>query len=181
MRGSATRWIVTAAMVVTVMLGNSSLAYAQAGTSALAGTVKDAQGGVVPGATITVLNPATGATRTAVSGEQGVFNVLGLPPGTYNVKVELSGFKTYVRENVPLRVDSTTQVDAVLTVGALAETVMVLETTPIINSTDASLGNAMTQHADSAAAARSAESRRPAQPPDRCRVSADAAISAAAR
>ena len=57
----------------------------------------------------------------------------------------MTGFKTYIRENVPLRVDSTTQLDAVLPVGALAETVTVIEATPIINTTDASLGNTMTQ------------------------------------
>ena len=57
----------------------------------------------------------------------------------------MTGFKTYIRENVPLRVDSTTQLDAVLPVGALAETVTVIEATPIINTTDASLGNSMTQ------------------------------------
>ena len=145
MRGSPLRWNVTAAVVVALILGVASLAHAQAGTAALSGTVKDAQGAVIPGATVTASHPATGATRTAVSGSQGGFSLLGLPPGTYNVKVELTGFKTYVRENVPLRVDSTTQVDAVLSVGAIAEVVTVAETTPIINTTDASLGNVMTQ------------------------------------
>ena len=145
MRGSASRWILVAVLVVAAILGVSSNAYAQAGTAALAGTVKDAQGAVVPGATVTATNPATGTTRTGVSSERGVFNFLGLPPGTYTVKVELTGFKTYIRENVPLRVDSTTQLDAVLPVGALAETVTVIEATPIINTTDASLGNSMTQ------------------------------------
>ena len=145
MRGSASRWILVAVLVVAAILGVSSNAYAQAGTAALAGTVKDAQGAVVPGATVTATNPATGTTRTGVSSERGVFNFLGLPPGTYTVKVELTGFKTYIRESVPLRVDSTTQLDAVLPVGALAETVTVIEATPIINTTDASLGNSMTQ------------------------------------
>ena len=91
------------------------------------------RGSRIPGATVTAVNPATGASGTGVSGEQGVFSFLGLAPGTYTVKVELTGFKTYVRENVPLQVDTTTQVDAVMTVGELAETVTVTEATPIIN------------------------------------------------
>lgn len=131
--------------MTVVMLAISASAWAQAGTAALTGTVKDTQGGAIPGATVTVSNPATGVTRTAVTGDRGVYTVPGLSPGTYNVKVELSGFKAHVREQVPLRVDSTTQVDAELTVGALSETVTVIEATPLINATDASLGNVMSQ------------------------------------
>lgn len=142
---AAIRWTATAVVLTAVLLGISTSTWAQAGTAALSGTVRDAQGGVIPGATVTVSNPATGVTRTAVTGDRGVFGVPGLAPGTYTVKVELSGFKTYVREQVPLRVDSTTQMDAELTVGALAETVTVTEATPIINASDASLGNVMTQ------------------------------------
>ena len=70
MRGSASRWILVAVLMVAAILGVSSNAYAQAGTAALAGTVKDAQGAVVPGATVSATNPATGATRTGVSSER---------------------------------------------------------------------------------------------------------------
>lgn len=146
MRGSAlVRWKLALGLLFIASLGIPSQAWSQAGTASLTGIVTDAQGAVIPGATITVTQPATGATRTGVSGERGVFQFPGLTPGIYTVKVELSGFKTYVRENVPLRVDSTTEVDAVLAVGELAETVTVTEATPIINATDASLGNVMTQ------------------------------------
>ena len=146
MRGcAATRFQLTLGILLTVMLGLSSDAWAQAGTASLTGTVKDAQGAVIPGATVTATQPATGSSRTVVSGEQGRFSFPGLQPGVYDVKVELSGFKTYVREKVALQVDSTTQVDAVLEVGALTETVTVHQAAPIINATDASLGNVMTQ------------------------------------
>ena len=146
MRGcAATRWKVTLGVLLAVMIGFSSNAWAQAGTATLTGTVKDAQGSVVPGATVTAAQPATGSTRNTTTNVQGVFTFPGLTPGLYNVKVELTGFKTYVRENVPLQVDSTTQVDALLQVGELAQTVTVTEATPIINASDASLGNVMTQ------------------------------------
>ena len=148
MRGcAANRWKVTLGVLLAVILGVSPLVYAQAGTAALAGTVKDPQGGVIPGATITVTNPATGATRSGVSNQQGAFNFPGLPPGTYTMKVELAGsnFKAFEHQNVQLRVDSTTTIDAVLAVGSLTDTVTVTEATPIINTVDASVGSVMNQ------------------------------------
>jgi hypothetical protein len=128
-----------------VILGVSSLAHAQAGTAALSGTVKDGQGAVVPGATLTVTLPATGAVRTGTSNQEGAFNFPGLPPGTYSLRVELTGFRPVIHEKVELRVDSTTQLDVVLAVGALTDTVTVTEATPIINTTDASVGATLSQ------------------------------------
>jgi hypothetical protein len=127
------------------MLSLASLAWAQSGSGNLTGTVTDAQGAVVPGATITATNTATGAVRTSVSNDRGVFSLPGLRPGNYTVKAELSGFQTYVHENVTVRVDSTTDFTAVLKLGSLTETVTVTEATPIINTTDASVGTTMSQ------------------------------------
>ena len=134
-----------AAILGTVLLCASNLVWAQAGTAGLSGTVKDAQGGVVPGATITATHLATGAVRVGVSNERGAYSFPALPSGSYTVKVELSGFRTAVHENVLLRVDSTTQLDSVLATGAITELVTVHETTPIINTTDASVGNTMSK------------------------------------
>ncbi len=144
-RCAVTRFTVTLGVLLTVMLGTSSQAWAQAGTSTLTGTVKDSQGGVMPGVTVTATQPATGSSRNTVSGEQGVYRFPGLAPGLYNVKFELQGFKTYVRDQIALQVDTTTQVDALMSVGELTQTVTVTEATPIINVSDASLGNVMTQ------------------------------------
>src|SRR5437762_14256145 len=60
----------------------------------ITGEVKDSSGGVVPGATVTVVNKGTNATRTTASNEVGLFDFPALPPGTYTVTTELSGFKT---------------------------------------------------------------------------------------
>ncbi len=130
-------------MLAAMLLAVASLASAQAGTAGLSGTVKDSQGGIIPGATISATHVATGAVRTGVSNESGAFNLPALAPGIYNVRVELSGFGPSVHESVLLRVDSTTQIDAVLKVGGLTETVTVTESTPIINTTDASVGQTM--------------------------------------
>jgi hypothetical protein len=100
---------------------------------------------VLPGATITATQTATGATRTTVSNESGVFNMPGLPPGNYTLKVELSGFRTWQHENVILQVDTVTKADAQMAIGGVAETVTVTEATPILNTADASVGQVMNQ------------------------------------
>ena len=109
----------------------------------MSGTVKDSQGAVIPGATVTVANKATGASRAGVTNDTGSYSFPGLGPGNYTLRIELTGFTPYVHENVILRVDTTTQADAVLGLGGVAETVTVTEATPIINTTDASVGQTM--------------------------------------
>jgi len=140
---SGSRSLVIAALSALLLIATPQFASAQAGTAGLAGTVKDAQGAVIPGATVSATNNATAATRTSSTNDDGAYNLPGLQPGTYTVKFELAGFKTLQHDAVPLRVDTTTQIDAVLAVGNLAETVTVTESTPIINTTDASVGNAL--------------------------------------
>lgn len=144
MEWSVARWRVWLLLVV-LSVSSAEAVWAQAGTAALAGTVTDTQGGIIPGATVTARQAATGAVRTIVSNESGAFSMPGLRPGPYIVRVELTGFQTFLHEKVVLQVDSTTRVDAVLSVGAVAATVTVTESTPIINTTDASVGQTMNQ------------------------------------
>ncbi|HET9265079.1 MAG TPA: carboxypeptidase-like regulatory domain-containing protein [Vicinamibacterales bacterium] len=126
-----------------LLLALPAILWAQAGTATVSGTVRDTQGAVLPGATITITQTSTGAVRSTVTNETGSYSMPGLPPGEYVLKIELPSFSPYIRENVLLRVDSTTQVDAQLALGGLAETVTVTEATPIINTTDASIGATM--------------------------------------
>ena len=80
----------------------STAAFAQGGgvTSSLSGTVVDAQGGVIPGASVAVKNNATGVEYTAVTAEQGSFTIPAIDAGTYTVTISLMGFKTAVLNNV---------------------------------------------------------------------------------
>jgi hypothetical protein len=133
------------AVLAALALAWPTFAWAQAGTATVIGTVKDSQGAVLPGATVSVTNTATGAVRSTVTNETGSYNMPGLPPGSYVLKVELASFSPYTRENVLLRVDTTTQVDAQLALGGLAESITVTEATPIINTTDASVGQTMSR------------------------------------
>ena len=75
------------------------------------------------------------------TGENGNYRFVALPPGTYELKVEMDGFRTAVRERMQLRVDSPTTLDVSLVVGSLAETVQVTAETKALNTSDASLGN----------------------------------------
>ena len=120
-------------------------ACAQSGTSSLTGRITDQQQAVLPGATVTVTNTATGGARSAVSNDSGLYQFTALPPGTYNLKIELSGFRTAQIEKLELNVDSQTRSDVQLALGSMNETVAVTAETPIINTTDASLGNTINE------------------------------------
>ena len=88
-------------LLAAAVLGLATDARAQSASS-LTGTVKDSSGGALPGTTVTVVNPTQAMTQTAQTGPQGIFVFAQLLPGTYSLKVELSGFKTVERSNVIL-------------------------------------------------------------------------------
>jgi hypothetical protein len=134
LRGSACVWL------LAFLLVGAGQAWGQAGTGTLVGTVKDVQGGVLPGATVLATQTTTGASRTTVTNDSGNYTFAALAPGGYTVRIELGGFQVFVRENVDVRVDLTTRVDATMAIGAVTETVTVVEATPVINVTDASVG-----------------------------------------
>ena len=127
-------------MVIAAWLAGTTTAAAQAGTAALSGTIKDEQGGALPGVTVTATNTA-GLVRSASTDETGTYHLLALPPGEYDVRAELSGFRTAVREKLPLPVDVTTRFDVQMAIGALTETISVHGEVSPINVSDASLGN----------------------------------------
>ena len=83
---------------VTPVLGQSTA------TGTLTGIVRDGNGGVLPGVTVTALQPLTGLTRNGVSGTQGEWTLPTLPPGDYTLTFELAAFKKLVRPNVSRRV-----------------------------------------------------------------------------
>jgi hypothetical protein len=91
----------------------------------IVGVVKDAQGGIVPGATVTIVNRSTNLTREAVTDAQGAYNFVNVLPGPYDVKVALTGFREGVRSNVPVTIGQIARVDMTLEVGALTESVTV--------------------------------------------------------
>ena len=131
----------TLALAAALLLAVAGLSSAQTGTAGLRGKVTDAQGAVIPGATVVLTNARTGLTREAVTDASGDYQFVAMPPGTYTLKIELTGFRTAVFSNVPLPVDITATQNVKLEVGEITETVEVTAVTTVINTTDASMGN----------------------------------------
>ena len=99
-------------------------AFAQS-NSEITGIVTDQTGAVVAGAKITLSDPDTGSVKSSVSGGTGLYNIPGLNPANYNLKVSAKGFQTYAQNNVIVNVSSTIRVDVKLTIGAESQTVTV--------------------------------------------------------
>src|SRR3954454_21044337 len=114
------------ACLAVILASFVSLAGAQ-DTGTVSGTVLDASAQVVPGATISLANEASGDSRTAVSDDRGGVAFRAVPPGSYTVRIELSGFRTLVQtRNV---VNASARLDLgrlTLEVGQLAEVVSVV-------------------------------------------------------
>ena len=134
-------WARLASVVALVGLVFAGTARAQSGTAALYGKVTDQSDAALPGVTVTITDPAAGITRSTVSDAEGGYQFLALPPGTYAVKAELTGFRTATREKVELPVDVRTKMDLPMAIGQMSETVEVTSMVSPINTTDASLGN----------------------------------------
>ncbi len=97
-------WLVVPVILLVLALG--TFAAAQSATTSLHGTITDAKGLVVAGATVTINNPATGFSRIVKTDDQGSYQFLEVPPSTYVMTVTASGFATTKRENVVLQVSS---------------------------------------------------------------------------
>jgi hypothetical protein len=127
--------------VLLVLLATPT--WAQTATSSIRGTVTDAQSRVVVGATVTITNRATNATRTLRTNETGGFSFELVTPGTYRVVTEAAGFRTKAVDGVQAAVAKISEIDVQLEVGAKNEVVEVQssEQAALVNTQDASLGN----------------------------------------
>jgi hypothetical protein len=102
----------------------------------VAGEVKDAQGGVLPGVTLTLESQDRGFVRTAVTDEQGRFRFSQVPLGRYTVQASLTGFQPRTIQNNLVEAERETMVNVTLAVGGVAETVVVEGSTPIVDPTN---------------------------------------------
>jgi hypothetical protein len=125
------RWFVL--LIATLFLGVASAGVAQISTGNIYGTVSDAQGGVLPGATVSVVAKSIGgAPRTTVTDTGGQFRFLNLDNATYTVTVELPGFTKQARD-VIVNTGVNVQIPFTLAVGGLAETVVVTGASPVVD------------------------------------------------
>ncbi len=120
-----------------------ALAFSQTYQGGVRGAVRDADGGVLPGTTVTLTNAQTGAVRTSVTNERGEYVFASVAPGTYNLGVELSGFAPFQREALEVGVQTFLVQDVSLQVGGIAESVTVTGETPLIETANASMASAI--------------------------------------
>lgn len=119
---------------------------AQTGTTSLHGTILDKTGAAVAGAKVTLLNTAQGIPRETMSGSDGGYEFLALPPGPYALTVEMAGFRKFQLSKVQLLVNSPATYNVTLQVGSAAQTVEVSAQVQALNTTDASLGSAFSEN-----------------------------------
>ncbi len=114
---------------------------AQDARGAIVGTVTDATGAVVPNATVDVVSKAMGTVISLRTNDSGLYTATFLIPGKYQVKVEISGFKKFLRDDVEVRVGDRLTIDIRLDVGATEQSVTVTGETPLLSTETSSMGS----------------------------------------
>ncbi|HXG89277.1 MAG TPA: carboxypeptidase regulatory-like domain-containing protein [Vicinamibacterales bacterium] len=109
------------------------------------GTVTDNSGAIMPGVTVTVSSPALIQPQVQVTGDDGSFRFLALPPGTYVVGFELAGFQSVKREGIRVVINQTLTVDQKLELATLQETVTVTGESPVVDTSTTTLGTNFTK------------------------------------
>ncbi|MGA8767663.1 MAG: TonB-dependent receptor [Candidatus Acidiferrales bacterium] len=118
---------------------------AQVTFGTVTGTVVDASGGTISGATAKLTNLGTNETRSMQTGSSGIFAFPNLIAGLYRVEVQAEGFKHFVQNNVEVQVGVSTRVDATLEVGSKEQTVVVTTEAPPLQTDNASLGTTISR------------------------------------
>ncbi|HEV8038574.1 MAG TPA: TonB-dependent receptor [Bryobacteraceae bacterium] len=127
--------------LIVLALLCSALAYGQADTATIVGTVRDSSGAVIVGGTITVTDTDTGTKTVTRTDSTGNYVVTPLRIGNYTVAVEAPGFKTETHSGIVLQVQDRLRVDFTMQVGAVSDAVNVQESVPVIQTESSSLGD----------------------------------------
>jgi outer membrane receptor protein involved in Fe transport len=123
-----------------VLMAIGAPVHAQQTTGTIAGRLVDAQGAAVPGVTVTGRNAQTGFVRTGVTDGEGIYRLTALPVGTYDLTAELQGFTTIENKGIVLNVGQTLDVDMILKLASVQESVTVTGETPLIETSSSSVG-----------------------------------------
>ena len=116
-------------------------AWAQVSTAEINGRVSDSSGAVLPGATVTMTQTATGLTRSVVTDASGSYLISNLPTGPYRLEVSLQGFRSYVQTGLVLQVGATPTVNATLALGSVEESVTVEAAAPLVDVRSAGISS----------------------------------------
>lgn len=127
------------------LMTQAPIAIAQSDSASIAGTITDSSGAVVPHASITITNEATGQARTVTSNDAGFYTATNLPPGNYTVGAVAEGFESFAKTHNHLEPSIGLRVDASLKIGASATTVNVVADANVIQTETAAVGQLVTQ------------------------------------
>ena len=133
------------AFILSLVVGSSAVAQSTAINGTIEGTIKDEQGALLPGVTVTVSNIDTGDQRVVVTNESGLYRAPLLSLGAYRVVAELQGFKKFEQTGVSLRAGQTAVIDVALSVGALAETITVTADAPLVDLSKIEQGRTLSE------------------------------------
>ncbi len=145
MNTSKRRRLGTSLIAALALLTAAPIA-AQVTTGTIVGTVSDTNG-IVPGATVTIVEVNRGTSDTFTTDETGSYTAPFLTPGTYTVEVEVPGFRKWVRPGVILQVNQRARVDVGLEVGAIAETTTVVASAPLLRTDSSEVGTVIEERA----------------------------------
>jgi len=124
--------MLTRIALCVALLGLSVMLFAQAPTGNITGIVSDESGAVIPNATVTITNKATGVARSATTNAEGIYSAASMAAGDYEIRVEANGFKTSVRD-ATVSVGGNTQVNMPMSLGGTKEVVTVEAASAQIN------------------------------------------------
>src|SRR3989454_953640 len=133
----AKRTAICRSMFAVVLWG--TLAYGQTTAGTIFGVVSDESGARLPGVTVTITHLGTGIVRTVTTDEAGRYRAPSLGLGNYEVKAELTGFRTAARSGIQLTVAAEVVVNLALSVGTVTEQVNVTGDAPLVEITSATL------------------------------------------
>ncbi len=129
--------------IVCVVLAITTFSSSQTTMGRILGSVSDASGAAVAGATVLITDVQRGSGRTVVTDASGNYAAPELQPGVYKVRAEAKGFKAVERVNILVEVAEDLRVDISLPTGQVSETVVVEAEVPLVNSTSATLGGTL--------------------------------------
>ncbi|MGH9325626.1 MAG: TonB-dependent receptor domain-containing protein, partial [Terriglobia bacterium] len=133
------RYVILAALMGAFLLVNSVSSRAQVTGATLLGTISDPSGAVIPNATVSVVNTATGVVRHTATNSVGLYNAPNLPAGPYQVTVGAHGFQTEVRRGVTLTVGAEQVVNIRMRVGSATQKVLVAGAAPAVELASSTL------------------------------------------
>jgi hypothetical protein len=131
---------------ILLTLAGATLLLQGQSTSSLRGTISDPQGAVIPEAVVTLSNTSTGWSRQIITNGSGDYQFLQVAPGEYKLTAAKPGFSTITREQIKLQVNVPATLDLPMEVGTTGELVNVSAEALTISTSDASIGNAFTEH-----------------------------------